>query len=63
MAHIYQALALVFIVPFLPHSNYENKHLFEEDLDKHSPLSQFEHEWKVFIAFVLAKVLKIKKIN
>lgn len=53
MAHIHPALALVFIIPFLPHTNYEKKHLFEEDLDEHSPLSQFEHEWKAFVDFGL----------
>lgn len=53
MAHIHPALALVFIIPFLPHTNYEKKHLFEEDLEEHSPLSQFEHEWKAFVDFGL----------
>ena len=30
-AHLHPALALVFIIPFLPHAVAETKHLFEED--------------------------------
>ena len=52
-AHIHPALALVFIIPFLPHAPREREHLFEEDLEDHSPLSQFEHEWKAFVDFGL----------
>ncbi|WP_374045091.1 Na+/H+ antiporter NhaA [Geobacter sp. AOG2] len=48
-AHLHPALALVFIVPFLPHGRRETKGLFEEDLADHTPLSQFEHEWKVLV--------------
>ena len=50
-AHLHPALALVFIVPFLPHSNREDLHLFEEDVADLSPMSQFEHEWKVLVDF------------
>jgi len=50
-AHLHPALALVFIVPFLPHSNREDLHLFEEDVADPSPMSQFEHEWKVLVDF------------
>lgn len=52
-AHIHPALALVFIIPFLPHAAREKEHIFEEDLEDHSPLSQFEHEWKAFVDFGL----------
>lgn len=52
-AHLHPALALVFIIPFLPHARKEHKHLFEEDSSDRSPLAQFEHEWKVFVDFGL----------
>ncbi|GAW92540.1 Na+/H+ antiporter NhaA [Calderihabitans maritimus] len=52
-AHLHPALALVFIVPFLPHPAKETGRLFEEDLEEHSTLSQFEHEWKVIVDFGL----------
>ena len=53
MAHLHPALALVFIVPFLPHPHREKKHLFEEDVRDLSPLASFEHEWKVMVDFGL----------
>jgi len=52
-AHLHPALALVFIIPFLPHAKKEHKHFFEEDPGDHTPLSRFEHEWKVFVDFGL----------
>lgn len=52
-AHLHPALALVFIVPFLPHPPRETKHLFEEDIHDLSPLAKFEHEWKVIVDFGL----------
>jgi NhaA family Na+:H+ antiporter len=52
-AHLHPALALVFIIPFLPHARKEHKHLFEEDPSDRSTLAQFEHEWKVFVDFGL----------
>lgn len=52
-AHLHPALALVFIIPFLPHAKKEHKHLFEEDPSDRTPLSSFEHEWKVFVDFGL----------
>jgi len=52
-AHIHPALALVFIVPFLPHPPREHKHLFEEDPRDLTPLANFEHEWKVVVDFGL----------
>lgn len=48
-AHLHPALALVFIVPFLPSTRRETKRLFEEDRANRSPLSQFEHEWKAVV--------------
>lgn len=50
-AHLHPALALVFIVPFLPHPKHETLHLFEEDLQDTSALTRFEHEWKVIVDF------------
>lgn len=52
-AHLHPALALVFIIPFLPHGPRERKRLFEEDTSDRTPLSRFEHEWKVFVDFGL----------
>ena len=49
MSHLHPALALVFIVPFLPHAPRVTKGLFEDSPDDRSPLSAFEHEWKVVV--------------
>lgn len=45
-AHLHPALALVLIIPFLPHARVEDKHFFEEDIKDRSPLAKFEHEWR-----------------
>jgi NhaA family Na+:H+ antiporter len=52
-AHLHPALALVFIVPFLPHPPRETLHLFEEEPEDYSALSRFETEWKLFVDFGL----------
>jgi Na+:H+ antiporter, NhaA family len=52
-AHLHPALALVFIIPFLPHPPRETRHMFEEDPKDFSPLARFEHEWKVIVDFGL----------
>jgi NhaA family Na+:H+ antiporter len=52
-AHLHPALALIFIIPFLPHAPREKKHFFEEDLEDRTPLSQYEHDWKVVVDFAL----------
>ncbi|ABL00585.1 Na+/H+ antiporter NhaA [Pelobacter propionicus] len=52
-AHLHPALALVFIIPFLPHRLRESRHLFDDDPGDRSPLAQFEHEWKVVVDFGL----------
>lgn len=52
-AHLHPALALVFIVPFLPHPPRETKHMFEEDPRDRSTLSRFEHDWKIIVDFGL----------
>ena len=48
-AHLHPALALVFIIPFLPHAPKEHKHLFDDNPGDHTPLARFEHEWKVVV--------------
>lgn len=53
LTHIHAALALVFIIPFLPHPTKESSHLFEDDVKVHSTLIEFEHDWKVFVDFGL----------
>ncbi|MEL7565260.1 MAG: Na+/H+ antiporter NhaA [Dehalobacterium sp.] len=50
---IHSSLALVFIVPFLPHRTRETAHLFEDDPKDQSTLKHFEHDWKVFVDFGL----------
>jgi len=52
-SHLHPALALVFIVPFLPHPPTENLHLFEDDPEDYSPLARFESEWKLVVDFGL----------
>jgi len=52
-ANLHPALALVFIIPFLPHRRRETKQLFEEDHSDRSTLACFEHEWKVAVDFGL----------
>ncbi|HBG08137.1 MAG: sodium:proton antiporter [Geobacteraceae bacterium GWC2_58_44] len=47
--HLHPALALVFVIPFLPHPPTEREHLFEVDPKDLSPLSRFEHDWKLFV--------------
>lgn len=52
-AHLHPALALVFIIPFLPHARVEKKRIFEEDVADRSTIARFEHEWKVVVDFGL----------
>ena len=57
-AHLHPALALVFIVPFLP-SGQKDPGIFVEESDEtyhshsHSPLEEFEHSLKTFVDFGL----------
>lgn len=48
-AQLHPALALVFIVPALPHPRREHGHLFEQDPKDVSTLARFEHEWKAIV--------------
>lgn len=52
-AHMHPALALVFIVPFLPCPDVTKNDLYEEDPADHSTMAQFEHEWKIIVDFGL----------
>ncbi len=52
-AHLHPALALVFIIPFLPHARFEKKHLFEEDIKDRTTIARFEHEWRIIVDFGL----------
>lgn len=52
-AHLHPALALVFIIPFLPHAKRERKRIFEEDVADRSTMARFEHEWKAIVDFGL----------
>ncbi|HJV36117.1 Na+/H+ antiporter NhaA [Geomonas sp.] len=49
LSHLHPALALVFVIPFLPHPTSETAHLFEADEADLSPLSRFEHDWKLTV--------------
>lgn len=53
MAHLHPALALVFVVPFLPNGRGIAAHIFEDDPRDRSTLTTFEHEWKIFVDFGL----------
>ena len=53
LGHLHPALALVFVVPFLPHPSRETAHLFQMDPDDPTPLSRFEHDWKAVVDFGL----------
>jgi NhaA family Na+:H+ antiporter len=59
-AHLHPALALVFIVPFLPSSKKKlSEEIFSQEDDatyakhQHSPLEDFEHKLKTFVDFGL----------
>lgn len=52
-SHLHPALALVFVVPFLPHPHSESLRIFEGDTEDTSPMARFEHEWKVVVDFGL----------
>jgi len=52
-AHLHPALALVVIIPFLPHAQKEEGHLFEDVEEDDTALTKFEHEWKIFVDFGL----------
>lgn len=47
-AHMHPALALVFIMPFLPHTTKTTTHIFQDD-GSNSVLASFVHEWKIIV--------------
>jgi NhaA family Na+:H+ antiporter len=49
---LHPALALVPIVPFLPHAARDAGLLVESNID-HDPLSEFEHRWKMPVQIIL----------
>ena len=48
MAHLHPALALVFVVPFMPASQRKHGEMFEDE-PQHSTLIEFEHAFKLFV--------------
>ena len=52
LAHLHPALALVFIVPFMPAGHGIHKELFEDEPEK-TTLANFEHFFKLFVDFGL----------
>lgn len=48
-AHLHPALALVFVIPFLPHPSTESGHMFDLDPADLTPLARFEHDWKLVV--------------
>lgn len=52
-AHMHPALALVFVIPFLPHGGKGDGFFLEKAENPHSPLAAFEHDWKAFVDFGL----------
>lgn len=48
-AHLHPALALVFIIPFLPATTRTNQRLFEETTLKCSALDAFGNDWKATV--------------
>lgn len=52
-AHMHPALALVFIVPFMPWPVKSTGEIFEEVKDDHSTMASFEHDWKTIVDFGL----------
>jgi NhaA family Na+:H+ antiporter len=54
LAHLHPALALVFVVPFMPHRRTpEQETTFDLTEGDHSTLMTFEDEWKVVVDFGL----------
>lgn len=48
LAYLHPALALVFIVPFMPANKGDHGELFEDEPDlEHAPLTEFEHKFKL----------------
>lgn len=50
-ANLHPALALVPVIPFLPHPPAEKLHIFEQDPEDRTTLGKFEHDWRVVVDF------------
>jgi NhaA family Na+:H+ antiporter len=50
-ARLHPALALAFVIPFLPHPGREHARIFEENPGDRSTLARFEHDWKGLVDF------------
>jgi NhaA family Na+:H+ antiporter len=54
LGHLHPALALVFIVPFMPHrKDRPDETVFDEADHSPSTLQRFEHDWKIIVDFGL----------
>jgi hypothetical protein len=53
LTHLHPALAMVFIVPFMPPGRTPTKGFFEEEPEDRSTLALFEHYWKAIVDFGL----------
>jgi NhaA family Na+:H+ antiporter len=53
MAHLHPALALAFIIPFLPATKKSEGALFDISEGERSALTDFEHAWKLPVDFGL----------
>ena len=53
LAHLHPALALVFIVPILPHALRQDGHSPQGDPSAPPTLTRFEHDWKAVVDFGL----------
>ena len=54
MAHLHPALALCFIVPFMPaDTKHAHGELFEDEPHDHSTMVNFEHSFKFIVDFGL----------
>ena len=54
LAHLHPALALVLVVPFMPHAiRHDGQVPFDVRKDEGSPLARFEAEWKIVVDFGL----------
>lgn len=53
MAHLHPALALAFIIPFLPATKKSEGALFDMSKGERSALTDFEHAWKLPVDFGL----------
>ncbi len=53
LSNLHPALALVFIIPFIPTNKMKHGALFEDEKEDHSPLASFEHAFKFPVDFGL----------